>query len=439
MTQSRFHKPEIIRFASLLSVARKPSDLSMAEAVLGRDSYGIDAMVSFPFYEAGSYFPSFTIPSTLQREYIVPYLCHPYVYFINHEPLIRPSLRIDYTVTFDTNFASYINRFVRGESLKEQQDEFMHVINDVLDHDLNFDSSFYFVENIKKAHPIALRIKGHGPDSPQMFWELLDEGFRHNIVSLELFRGVDCGHYRKTRELKFDVNIVEAVRKSVGFTHWFYASTEGQQLISDFFFTQKVILLQLLGILRVQFSSSRGARNKIKEFLELVQEKLVYSDRETIVAHKYFKDRKMLPLLEKVNRGGVQRRLMEKIDNLAWDMTAPWWMERMAAFQDGGDYTVPFFLTFDQKLRQLIKCYPVKAVIIDRRSGGVLSIPELNTREYFVKEGCKDVITSFFSEENQRQRFSREVPTLEILSDMVNCEYRELRAILGLNAEDLTR
>ena len=38
-----------------------------------------------------------------------------------------------------------------------------------------------------------------------------------------------------------------------------------------------------------------------------------------------------------------------------------------------------------------------------------------------------------------QQRFSREVPTLEILSDMVNCEYRELRAILGLNAEDLTR
>jgi len=315
----------------------------------------------------------------------------------------------------------------------------MHVINDILDHDLNFDPSFYFIENIKKAYPIALRIKDEGTNSPQVFWESLDKDFRHNIISLELFLGVDCNHYQKTRELKFDISIEEAVRKSVGFTYWFYASAEGQELISDFLFRQKAILLQLLAILRVQFSSSRGARNKIKEFLEFVQEKWVYSDRETIVAHKYFKDRKMIPLLGKINRGGVQRRLMEKIDNLAWDMAAPQSMERMAVLQEAGDYMVPFFLTFDQKLRELIRCYPVKAVIIDRRSGGVLSIPELSTREYFDKEGCGDIVTSFFSEEKRRERFSREVPTLEILSDMINCEYRELRAILGLSIEDLTK
>lgn len=439
MVESRFHTPEIIKFKHLLSVARKPSDLLMAEAVLGKDSYGISAMVSFPFYEAGSYFHSLTIPLALRRECMIPYLCHPYVYFIDHEPLVRPSLQIDYTVTFDTNFASYVNRFVRGESLKGQQDEFMHVINNILDYNLNFDQSFYFMENIKKAYPIALRMKDEGTNSPQVFWDSLDEDFRRNIVSLELFLGVDCNHYQKTRELKFDISIEEAVRKSVDFTHWFYTSAEGQELISDFLFRQKAILLQLLAILRVQFSSNRGARNKIKEFLEFVQEKWVYYDRETIVAHKYFKDRKIIPLLGKINRGGVQRRLMEKIDNLAWDMTAPRSMERMAALQSVGDYMIPFFLTFDQKLRELIRCYPVKAVIIDRRSRGVQSIPELSTLEYFSREGCEDIITSFFSEEKQRERFSREVPTLEILSDMIDSEYRQLSAILNLSAEDLTK
>jgi hypothetical protein len=431
MAESRFHTPEVIRFARLLSLARKPSDLSMTEAVLGRDSYGISAMVSFPFYEVGSYFPSFTIPLALQREYIVPYLCHPYLYFINHEPLVRPFLRIDHTVTFDTNFASYINRFVRGESLRGQQDEFMHVINDILDHDLNFDPSFYFTENIKKAYPIALRIKDEGTNSPQVFWESLDEDFRHNIISLELFLGVDCSHYQKTRELKFDISTEEAVRRSVEFTYWFYASAEGQELIDYFLFIQKAILLQLLVMLVVQFSCSGGARNKINEFLKFVQQKLVYFDRETIVAYKYFKDRKTIPLFGRVNKGGVQRRLMEKIDNLAWDMTAPRSMERMATLRTAGDYMIPFFLTFDKRLRELIKCYPVKAVIIDRRSGGVLPIPELSTREYFQREGCGDIVTSFFSKEKQMERFSKEVPTLEMLSDMINSKYRELNAILS--------
>lgn len=403
----------------------------MAEAVLGRDSYGICAMVSFASHEPSSYSHQFTIPLALRRECMVPCLCHPHVYFIDHEPLVRPFLRIDHTVTFDTNFASYVDRFVRGESLKGQQDEFMRVINNILDYNLNFDLSFYFMENIKQAYPIELVVKDDGSSSPQMLWELLDPDFRRNIVSLMLFRGVDCDHYRKTRELKFAISMEEAVRRSVDFTYWFYASPEGQELIRDFLFTQKTILLQLFVILRIQFSSSRGARSKIKEFLQFVQEKWVYSDRETIVAHKYFKDRKTLPLLWKVNRGGVQSRLMEKIDNLAWDMTAPRSMERMAAFQGIGDHMIPFFLTFDRRLRELIRCYPVKAVIIDRRSHGIQSIPELSTTEYFDREGCRDIMRSFFSEDKRRERFLREVPTLETLSDMINREYRELGAILA--------
>lgn len=437
MVESRFHTPEVSRFVRLLSMARKPSDLLMAEAVLGKDSYGISTMVSFPFYGASSYFHSLTIPLTLRREYIVPYLCHPYVYFMNHEPLVRPSLRIDYTVTFDTNFASYINRFVRGKSLKGQQDKFMYVINDVLDHDLNFDPMFYFIENIKKAYPIALGMKDEETNSPQVLWESLDEDFRHNIISLQLFLGVDCNHYRKTRELKFDISIEEAVRRSIDFTYSFYASAEGQEVVNYFLFIQKAILLQLLAMLIVQFSSRRGARNKIEEFLKFVQEKAVYSDRETIIAHKYFKDRKTIPLLGRVNKGGVQRRLMEKIDNLAWDMTVPRAMEMMATLQAAGDYMIPFFLTFDQRLCELIKCHPIKAVIIDRRSGGVLPIPKLSTFEYFDNEGCKDIVTSFFSKEKQVERFSREVPTLEMLSDMVDSEYRELSTILDLGAKDL--
>ena len=430
--------PEIRRFAAYLTVAQRPRELSIAEAVLSRDSYGIGAMVSLPTYEAGSHFPLFTAPSTLPRKYVIPYLCYPYVYFINHEPLVRPLLRIHYTVTFDTNFASYINKFVRRESFKGQEDEIIHVIDDILYYDLNFDSSFYFVENIKKAYPIALGMTRDATSSPQKFWELLDGSFRQNIISLTLFGNVNHQHYLKTRELKFDISTEEAIAQSVKFTYWFYVSAEGQELLKYFLLHQKTILFLLLLILKVQFSSREGPRKKIRKFLELMQEEGMYFDRETIFAHKYFKDRQTIPILGRVNRGGAQTGLREKIDNLAWDMTAPRLMERMIALDKLGDYTIPFFLTFDQNLHELFGCYPVKAVIIDRRSEDVLSIPVLNVGAYFEKEGCGDMITSFFSEEKKKERFSKEAPTLETLSDRINNMYRELNAILSSNSEDST-
>lgn len=269
------------------------------------------------------------------------------------------------------------------------------------------------------------------------FWESLDKGFRQNLVSLQLFRDVDCQHYQKSRKLKFNISYEEALGRSIDFTYQFYASPERQELITFFLFLQKTILFQLLAILKIQFSSKRGAKNKTREFLEFVQKEGVYFDRETIAAHKYFHDSKTIRIFESVNRG-TQTDLWGKIDNLAWDMTAPRFMETMIALQEPGTFMVPFFLTFDRNLRELIRCYPVKAAIIDRRSEGVLPIPLFSTHKYFEKEKCWHIISNFFSEEKQKERSANIVP-MEILSEKINSLYMELNTILGLGAEDSTK
>jgi len=437
MVESRFHTTEVRRFAEHLSAAKRPRDLIRAEAVLGRDSYGIDALVSLPSYEEGAHSLPFVAPLALPKKYVVPYLYYPYVYFVNHEPLMRPWLKIDYTITFDTNFASYVDKVVRGESLNVQQDEVMQVIDDILYNDLNFDPMFYLVENIKKAYPIALGMKNDEISSPHKFWDLLDEGFRQNIVSLQLFKNFDCQHYRKLRKLKFNISYEEAVTRSINLTYKFYASSEGQELVSHFLLLQKAILLQLLAILKIQFSSNRGARNKTREFLEFIQKEWVYYDRETIVAHKYFKDSKTIRVLEGVKKG-ARTNLWGKIDNLAWDMTAPRFMERTIALQEPGTFMVPFSLTFDRNLRELIRCYPVKAAIINRRSEGVVPIPLFSTRGYFEKEGYWYIISNFFSEEKQEER-SANVVHMEILPDKINSLYDELNKILSTAAKDATK
>ena len=199
-----------------------------------------------------------------------------------------------------------------------------------------------------------------------------------------------------------------------------------------------MILHQLLGILKIQFSSRRGAKNKTVDFLEFVQKEGLYFEREAIVAHKYFQDSKTIRILESVNRG-TQTDLWGKIDNLAWDMTAPRFMERMIAMEAEADFIIPFFLTFDRNLRELIRCYPVKAVIIDWRSGGVLSIPSVRTRDYFMRAGCWNRISGFFSDEKRIERKAKEVPPLEILSERINSLYEELNAILSFTPKDSTK
>ena len=203
---------------------------------------------------------------------------------------------------------------------------------------VNFDLFFYFVENIKIAFSVALRMAKGGFNSPLKFWKSLDKDFRWNIVCIKLFRYIDSSHYQKTRMLKFDIGFREAVRESIDFTYKFYASAEGKELIEERLLPmQRLILIQLLAILRIEFSSKKGPREKLKQFLDFVQDKgEVYLERETILAHRYFKSRATVPMLEKINRGGEQKGLLKKIDNLAWDMTAARFMEMMVTRTGNG-------------------------------------------------------------------------------------------------------
>jgi hypothetical protein len=413
----------------MLSLAKTPNDLGIIQRSLGADLYKIGAVVSLPVYEPGEIFGPVAFPQYLFRDYVVPYFRFPYIYVIHHEPLYRPMLAIDYSVTFDTNFATYVKAIVRSGSLEGQQQEVKHAMDEMLFNNVNFDLFFYFVENIKVAYPIVLRMRNKELKSGLTFWKSLDKDFRWNIVCLKLFRNIDTRHYQKTRMLKFNIGFREAVQESIDFTYKFYASAEGKELIGEIFLPlQRLILTQLLAILRIEFASKKGPREKLKQFLDFVQDKgWVYLERETILAHRYFKSRLAVPMLEKINKGGKQRGLLKKIDNLAWDMTAARFMEMMVTRREKGDYMVPFLFSFDNNLRDLVRTFPAKAVIIDRVSDGVLTIPELNTREYFEKEGCGDIIDSFFSPEKMSARFSRgRVEAKEQLSH-IRSEYKALR------------
>lgn len=428
----RWLSGELRKLAVALSFARTSQDLAEIKQVLSQDAVGTHAIVALPESYSMPWVPRFSFAHNMLTEHIVPYLSHQNLYFIHHERLERTQLAIDYTISFDTNAANYVGRIVENRSLDGLAPGIARTFHHILLNNFNFDAFFYCIENIKQGCYAARKMRHSGYDLGPSLWGLLDERFRQNLISIQLFNAVDCQHYRNSGALKFNITRDEAVRGAVQFAYAFYSSSYGRELINEWLLPlHRVILLYLLGILRVQFSSKSAPQEKFRQFLEFVQETVgVYLEREAVLALRYFGDPRSLPLLQKVNRGGTQRELMAKIANIAWDMTAPRYMERMLTAKLQGDYTVPFFLSFDRALCRALKEFPIKAAIIDSRSANVLSVPEVNSFEYFRSEGCEEIVRDFFSPARSTARRSRERLTPLTTLNRIRAEYRRLYALL---------
>jgi len=432
MSLRLFDTPEFKQLAAALRLTKNQVQLDSIQQNLSSRLHGIRIVASFPVSEPYLK-PPFNFPNIFTMKYFTPYLCNPNLYYFHHSPLILPHDRdLDYTVTFDTNFASYIKTVVKNNTIQVLSGDIQQTFDYVLANGFNFDPLFYFVENIKLARPVAMRMKNKGAFTPIEFWNSLNEYFRSNMVYLQLFINIDDLSYSSTRNFKFNISLQEAEAKAIDFAYNFYASPEYSFLANDYLLpNQRLGLLYLLAMLRVQYSSNKSAKNKLTEFLNFVQERgIVFLERETIVAFEYFKDRSNVPILNSINEGCNPNGLLTKIDNIAWDFAACRFLEQLFAVHPTGDFYIPFFLSFDKNLRELIKIYPVKAVVVDSESGYVHSVPDININEYFMKNGCWDIWSEFATEEKRAERNSRIVNDDKETLSRIRTEYKRLRNAL---------
>lgn len=417
-----------------LSKAGDPSEAVLAWTLLERKHPGLSAMVALSNYDKT------VLPTWLKKysakpnNFLVPYFSTEKMYFLDDELLSEMfssseefKFRIDYTLMFDTNIATYVNKLVRGESLGNIQSRVVALVDDILHDDLNFDHLFYMAENVKNVVPQIER----NTSSKIGFWRSLEKGFRRNLVSLQVFRSIDCQEYKRTSNPRPKFTYRQAARHAIEFTYDFYASEIGKEHILNFVLVQKMILLQLIGMMRIQLSSGKGARYKMGEYFKYIHEVVgAYFDREAIIAHKYFSDRKTLAMLEKIKKGCGKVALLKRLDNIAWDMAAPRFMEKLIVAGGEGRYFIPMFLTFDSGLRELLEHYPVKGVMFNRETGSFAPIPEINTRDYFKQYGCQDEIDHLYSEPVRSERLSRPKPTQLTIHRLIRREYRTLRSLI---------
>ena len=434
-----FKHQEVQLCASILSKAETPDDALIAWSSLQAQHPDLVGIVCLDSYRHSALPPSVKKYTNSSLNYLVPYFESEHIYFLEDD-LLKDMLSsnevkfgIDYTLMLDTNIASYINKLVRGESLGRMQNKVIPLIDEILHDDLNFDSLFYMAENVKNI----ISLIGNEQRSKISFWRSIDKDFRSNLVSLQIFRSIDCKEYKRTSNPKPVFTYRNAARRAINFAYDFYASEIGREHILDFVLVQRLILLQLIGMVKIQLSSNRNARNKMGDYFNYIHEVVgAYFDRESIIAHKYFLDRNNISILNKIQKGMPISGLLKKLDNIAWDMAVPRFMEKLIASMTSageGRYFIPMFVSFDSKLRELLSLFPVKGAIYSKSEEQLIPLPKINTMDYFQSHGCGDYLEHLCSDPVKSERMSRPKPTRLSVHRCIKREYKELREIISSN------
>ena len=407
--------------------AKDEAQLWMAKQLLGESFLGTRTIVSLPMLTNETDIPSQSISPLLITNHITSYFQYPNLYFIYRDRLLPIGLKVGYTVNFDTSYASYIRNIVTNRSLSGLDKPVSKTIDQMLRRDMDFNPFFYFIENFKLVNTTSSQKQNEV--TPQTFWESLNKNFKENIVALHTFKNVDCKSYVKNREIRFNIGSDQAYQNSIEFTYNFY-SGEGIELANIFLELQRLLVLQILGMFRIQYSSRKSAKHKLKEFMEFVQEKgVVLFERELVAIYKYFYNRNSVSLFNRVNMGGNQANLLEKINNMAWDMLATRYLERILLLQDA-DFTIPLFASSDKALTEYFKLFPVKLSMVHRPSQNVISIPETITEQYFIKEGCGDIVKQYLSPEFKNKRIAGFNVGNDVISERTKSELQELLSVL---------
>ncbi len=156
----------------------------------------------------------------------------------------------------------------------------------------------------------------------------------------------------------------------------------------------------------------------------------IYFQREMVVAHKYFINPQNVQLINKVNKRMTKENLLKSIENFAWDFASPRIMEFFLKMRGEGRYFIPFFLSNDKNLRDLLKMFKVKGVIFDNDNVRLTPILSSDFLYYFQKNEPDLDINMFFNNEAIKRREETYISNKENNFSCIEEEFSKLVSVM---------
>lgn len=270
----------------------------------------------------------------------------------------RISQKFDYTISLDSNFCNYIHKFIEKENFNKLSN-IPFILSQILNYDLNFDCWMYYLECSK------LFIK-----NGVLEWNDKDKDFvqfKKNLISLELFKD-STGFIPNITKIQAEVRAKD-----------FYQSFYDFKKLEEFY---ELNLLLKVFIIKLILIKRDNKQKKVERFLNfLCQDLHMYFDREFVFAISYLtsndcdSDKKHILRKLKPRKNLIKEDFIQNIDNVAWDFTLPRLYEKIILDFHERVPLIPFFLTNDEGLKQVLRLYKTKAILRFEKKSRVLSIP----------------------------------------------------------------
>ncbi|MCR8655829.1 hypothetical protein [Paenibacillus endoradicis] len=420
------------RFAQglyLISNAVEPREVLEAWIFMDNED-GTRAIVSLENYHRSAY------PAGIKKlidnadSHFIPYFASEKLYFIENELLAEiitnqsadTKFELDYSIMLDTNYASYIDNFVRNTNWSGMNNEVFQTIDLLIRGNFHYDYLFYMIENYKNSFKLDdLEDAVSKKDKRAKFYR--------NLVSMELFKSIDSKNYIEKGKLSYLINEDEALISADQIFNGLFNSSKIDEMMDTFQQIHKAMVLLIIGTLQIKFGSKTTVPRRVERLFEFANNVLgIYYEREFIVAHMFFLDSKNVNMLNKVNKGMNSEKLLRQIENIAWDFSVPRIMEYWLKLGGKGRFFIPFFLTNDYNLRQLLSLFKVKGLIFNKTGGLIVPFPSFNSNEYFKKHNCD--IEKHFTDEVKAQRKTTYRKNCEDNFSVISEEFDKLVCIL---------
>ncbi len=284
---------------------------------------------------------------------------HPRLWFVSHEileamtgPRGKVVLPIDYSIAFDTNAASYLRAMVEGSAVEVVQ-VFQQVLRQMAGRRFNWDLMPFFSErsaDLQSGESKAL------------------EGIWRTVLAAERFATCDMERFAETGEIKPRLREQEIVAKAQEqLSLWDSMLKAGiacslrEQHRLFYLMALKVALLEH------QHPGRSEAERKMTAFITFLQKDVSAMFLNMLwAAGRYFQDGGGFRPFSKLASRGEQ--LLRNAANVAWDLHHVTMRRQFAGtIGRGGAFYVPYFLSFDGGLTDLIDGYPQRSCLV--RSG----------------------------------------------------------------------
>ncbi|WP_226530836.1 hypothetical protein [Metabacillus niabensis] len=334
----------------------------------------------------------------------------------------------DYSIMLDTNYTSYIETFLKKFNASEfTEGSIYKTLDSLLRNNFNYDYTFYLLENYKNLFSSGKEMFTISNQKHLAVYE--------NLYHLELFKSINQQSYINGNEIEFMISENEAKQRTDELINIFF-KTNNKDKLKVFIDMHQNITLLLIGIWQIQFSSKASAKNKMKMVFEFVINKVgIYYERELITAFKYFENTQSVGMLNKINKGGNQEGLLERIENIAWDFLVPRVMEFQININKEKSFFIPLFLSHDKKLKELIRLFKIKGVLLNKENKEYIPISDLNTTQFFEERGLLDSLERLKSEEVMAKRARVREENIDTNFEIINTEIEKLTQLLDGNKE----